>query len=67
LNYSRYRVTKPFQVTATLSAPTAVTRGGGVRFTLNAGLFPRPPALPSIRWLLRNGYVERLAVSTIPR
>ncbi|MEU6033923.1 TNT domain-containing protein [Actinomadura sp. NPDC047616] len=65
--YHRYRVVKPFQLTATVSGPTATSQGGGVRFTVNAGLFPRPPALPTVRWLLRNGYLERVAVSQIPK
>ncbi|XVQ12483.1 TNT domain-containing protein [Spirillospora sp. CA-255316] len=64
--YLRYRVVKPFQVTASISGPNATAQGGGVRFTLNAGLFPRPPALPTIRWLLRNGYVERTTVASVP-
>lgn len=66
-NYRRYRVVKPFQVTATVSAPTATSQGGAVRLTVNAGLFPRPPALPTIRWLLRNGYLERVAAERMPQ
>ncbi|PRX02329.1 UNVERIFIED_ORG: uncharacterized protein DUF4237 [Actinomadura viridilutea] len=66
-SYHRYRVVKPFQVTASISGPTATSQGGAVRFTLNPGLFPRPPALPTVRWLLRNGYVERVATSQIPK
>ena len=61
-SYLRYRVVKPFQVTGSLSVP-----GGGVRFTLAAGLFPRAPTLPSVRWLLRNGYLERVAGVYVPR
>ncbi|WP_242903159.1 TNT domain-containing protein [Actinomadura terrae] len=66
-NYLRYRVVRPFQVAASLSAPTARSPGGGIRFTVNAGLFPRPPALPTIRWLLRSGYLERVSGTAIPR
>ena len=61
-SYTRYRVAKPFQMNASLSTP-----GGAVRFTINAGLFPRPPALPTVRWLLRNGYLERVAVAAVPK
>ncbi|MCP2337573.1 TNT domain-containing protein [Actinomadura rupiterrae] len=65
--YLRFRVVKPFQATASLSGPSAGSAGGGVRFTITAGLFPRPPALPTIRWLLRNGYLERVSASYIPK
>lgn len=65
--YQRYRVVKPFQVSASLSAPAEGVPGGGVRFTINAGLFPRPPALPTVRWLLRGGYLERATGTVVPR
>jgi hypothetical protein len=54
-------------VSASISAPAAAAPGGGVRFTINAGLFPRPPALPTIRWLLRNGYLERVNGTVVPQ
>ncbi|SEF44064.1 Protein of unknown function [Thermomonospora echinospora] len=66
-SYFRYRVVKPFQVNASISASVPPDPGGGVRFTINAALFPRPPALPTVRWLVRNGYLERLAGTTVPR
>jgi hypothetical protein len=65
-NYYRYRVVKPFQVNASIVQPGAGGPGGGVRFTVSAGLFPQPPGLPTVRWLLRNGYLERITVATIP-
>ncbi|MDL4772396.1 TNT domain-containing protein [Actinomadura xylanilytica] len=65
--YRRYRVAKPFQVAASLSGPTALVPGGGTRLTLNAGLFSRPPAIPTVRWLLRAGYLERARVSAVPK
>ncbi|MFC4913019.1 TNT domain-containing protein [Actinomadura gamaensis] len=65
--YLRFRVVKPFQVTASVSGPSGGSTGGGVRFTITAGLFPRPPALPTLRWLLRNGYVERISGTNIPK
>ncbi|WP_307802114.1 TNT domain-containing protein [Actinomadura violacea] len=67
LGYRRYRVVKPLPVSASVSGPSAGGAGGGVRFTVTAGLFPRPPALPTVRWLLRNGYLERLTASFVPR
>ena len=66
-NYFRYRVLKAFQVSASVSAPAAGSPGGGVRFTIEPGLFPRPPALPTVRWLLRNGYLERVSGTVVPR
>ncbi|MBX9388426.1 TNT domain-containing protein [Streptomonospora nanhaiensis] len=65
-NYHRYRVTHPFTVEASLSPGTDGHPGGGVRFTVDAGGFTQPPALPSIRWLLANGYLERVEVTDVP-
>lgn len=65
--YLRYRVAKPFQVSASISDPVEGSPGGGVRFTINADLFARGPALPTIRWLLRNGYLERVSGTVVPR
>ncbi|MDN3358842.1 TNT domain-containing protein [Actinomadura sp. DC4] len=61
-NYHRYRVVRSFRANASLVSP-----GGGVRLTLGASLFADPPALPTVRWLLRNGYLGRVAVTTVPR
>ncbi|RAY13175.1 hypothetical protein DPM19_22050 [Actinomadura craniellae] len=60
--YRRYRVARPFQVAASIPAT-----GGAARLTVSPGLFPRPPVLPSVRWLLRNGYLERVTAPTVPR
>ncbi|MDA0565008.1 TNT domain-containing protein [Streptomonospora sp. S1-112] len=65
-NYHRYRVTHPFSVEASLSPSSDPHPGGGVRFTVDAGGFTQPPALPSIRWLLANGYLERVEVTDVP-
>ncbi len=65
--YSRYRVMKPFAVSASVSAPAGRSPGGGVRFGISAGLFARPPALPTVRWLLRNGYLDRVTGTVVPR
>jgi hypothetical protein len=67
-DYFRYRVVKPFQVAATISPPVGErSPGGGVRFTIDAGLFSPPPALPTVRWLLRGGYLERSSGRAVPR
>ncbi|WP_316043281.1 TNT domain-containing protein [Actinomadura sp. CNU-125] len=60
-DYHRYRVARSFQVDASLSG------GGGVRFTVNGGLFARPPALPTIRWLVRTGYLDPVTGASVPR
>ncbi|GAA1763688.1 TNT domain-containing protein [Streptomonospora arabica] len=64
--YHRYRVTHPFKVDASLSPSEGANPGGGVRFTVEAGGFIQPPALVSIRWLLGNGYLERVEASEVP-
>ena len=61
-NYYRYRVVRSFRVNASTASP-----GGGVLFTVGSGLFSDPPALPTIRWLLRNGYLGRVSVATVPK
>jgi hypothetical protein len=66
-NYHRYRVLKQFQVNASSVPAGKGGTGGGVRFTVSAGLFSEPPALPTVRWLLRNGYLGRVAVATVPK
>ncbi|MUL43272.1 DUF4237 domain-containing protein [Streptomonospora sp. PA3] len=65
-SYHRYRVIHPFKVDASLSPNEGANPGGGVRFTVEAGGFVQPPALPSIRWLLSNGYLERVEVTRVP-
>lgn len=64
--YHRYRVIHPFQVDASFSPSEGANPGGGVRFAVDAGGFVQPPALASIRWLLGNGYLERVDVSEVP-
>jgi hypothetical protein len=65
-NYHRYRVVRPFQVDASVVPAGSGGSGGAVRFTISPGLFSQPPALPSVRWLVRNGYLERITVATVP-
>ncbi|RCV48336.1 TNT domain-containing protein [Marinitenerispora sediminis] len=65
--YHRYRVIYPFRATASFSPPTAGSPGGALRFRVTANGFSQPPELPSIRWLLSNGYLERIAVTDVPQ
>ncbi|WP_415840900.1 TNT domain-containing protein, partial [Nocardiopsis rhodophaea] len=55
--YHRYRVAYPFQAQASLAG------GDGVRFRVTADGFAQPPQLPSLRWLVANGYLEPVAVT----
>ncbi|WP_017591977.1 TNT domain-containing protein [Nocardiopsis potens] len=64
--YHRYRVTYPFQVSASLSPESGGDPGGGLRFGIDPGGFTEPPELPSVRWLLRNGYLERIEPGEVP-
>ena len=64
--YHRYRVIHPFQVTATTVPAEGGAPGGGVRFTLDTAGFGEVPPVPTLRWLIGNGYVERLAVTDVP-
>ncbi|WP_017556197.1 TNT domain-containing protein [Nocardiopsis baichengensis] len=64
--YHRYRVTYPFQVSASHSPRSEDGPGGGLRFRIDPGGFTEPPELPSIRWLLRNGYLERVEAEDVP-
>ncbi|MFC7329872.1 TNT domain-containing protein [Marinactinospora rubrisoli] len=65
--YQRYRVIHPFRATASLSPATVGSPGGAVRFRITANGFSQPPELPSIRWLLSNGYLERVEVTDVPQ
>ncbi|MDA2809709.1 TNT domain-containing protein [Nocardiopsis sp. RSe5-2] len=65
-SYHRYRVTYPFQVSASHSPRSEDGPGGGLRFRIDPGGFTEPPELPSIRWLLRNGYLERVEAEAVP-
>lgn len=65
--YHRYRVVHPFQVSATSAPAHEGHSGGGVRFTLDTAGFSEVPPAPTIRWLIGNGYLERVAVGDVPR
>lgn len=64
--YHRYRVIHPFQVTATTAPAEGDAPGGGLRFTLDTAGFGEVPPVPTLRWLIGNGYVERVAVTDVP-
>ncbi|AFR07877.1 TNT domain-containing protein [Nocardiopsis alba] len=64
--YHRYRVIHPFQVTATTAPAEGDLPGGGIRFTLDTAGFGETPPAPTLRWLIGNGYVERVAVTEVP-
>lgn len=64
--YHRYRVVHPFRVTATTAPSEAGNPGGGIRFTLDTAGFSEVPPTPTLRWLIGQGYVERVAVDTVP-
>jgi hypothetical protein len=65
-NYHRYEVSRSFRVRAGLVAPAFEQPGGGVQFKAEATLLPEAPPLLSILWLLRSGYLRRVAVDTSP-
>lgn len=65
--YHRYRVVQSFSVTASVVPPVEGGRGGGVRFTVDGGLFQQPPVLPTVRWLLRAGFLERVTGTVVPQ
>jgi Tuberculosis necrotizing toxin len=60
-NYHRYRIAKPFRVRAGIVPPAFGQPGGGIQLVLDAGFFTERPPLPTVRWLVRNGYLDRLA------
>ncbi|WP_344894302.1 TNT domain-containing protein [Actinomadura meridiana] len=64
--YHRYRVRRRFKVAASIAPPAGTSPGGGVRFSVEPGLFARPPVLPTVRMLIRDGYLERVSGTRIP-
>jgi len=64
--YHRFRVIHPFQVSATTAPAHEDLPGGGIRFTLDTAGFSEVPPAPTVRWLVGNGYLERIAVSDVP-
>lgn len=62
-NYHRYEIIRRFRVRAGVSAPAFGQPGGGIQFKAESGFFAENPRLLSIMWLLRNGYLRRIASS----
>lgn len=60
-NYHRYLVTKTFRVRAGVAAPAFGQPGGALQFHAEPGLIGEAPDLVTLRWLLRAGYLERIA------
>ena len=64
--YHRYEVARPFTVRAGPVAPFFGQPGGGLQLKVEADFFPERPALATIRWLLRAGYLRRVATDPEP-
>jgi hypothetical protein len=59
-NYHDYRVLKPFAVDAGPIAAWFGQPGGGLQYQLDSALLPGAPSRLSVRWLVDNGYLERI-------
>ncbi|MGH3868467.1 MAG: TNT domain-containing protein [Pseudonocardiaceae bacterium] len=59
-NYHAYRVLKPFAVEAGPAAPWFDQAGGGEQYQLDGSLLPGDPARPNVKYLIDNGYLQRL-------
>jgi Tuberculosis necrotizing toxin len=59
--YHRYEVVRPFTVRAGRTAPAFGQPGGGLQLKVDAELLAERPPLATIRWLLRVGYLRRVA------
>jgi hypothetical protein len=60
-NYHRYQVAKSFRVRAGVAAPAFGQPGGALQFHVEPGLIDEAPDLVTLRWLLRTGYLKRIA------
>jgi Tuberculosis necrotizing toxin/Protein of unknown function, DUF600 len=64
--YHRYEVMRPFTVHAGRTAPAFGQPGGGLQLKVEAEFLPERPPLATIRWLLRAGYLRRVAPAPEP-
>jgi hypothetical protein len=64
--YHRYEVARPFTVRAGPVAPWFGQPGGGLQLKVEADFLPERPPLATIRWLLRAGYLRRVAADPEP-
>lgn len=59
-NYHAYQVLKPFTVEAGPAAPWFAQPGGGEQYQLDGTLLPDKPTRPTVKYLIDNGYLQRL-------
>ncbi|MGH3831448.1 MAG: TNT domain-containing protein [Pseudonocardiaceae bacterium] len=59
-NYHADRVPKPFAAEAGPAAPWFAQPGGGERYQLDGALLLGGPARPNVKYLIDNGYPQRL-------
>jgi Tuberculosis necrotizing toxin len=59
-NYFRYRVLRDIPVMAGIMGPAFEQPGGAVMFKLDPVSMAHPPALLTVRWLVREGYLRRV-------
>jgi hypothetical protein len=60
-NYHRYEIMRPFRARAGPVAPAFEQPGGGIQFKVEPEFFAERPPLLTVRWLLRAGYLRRVA------
>ena len=60
-NYHVYRVAKQFTVESGPIAAWFGQPGGGRQYQLKADLLPGTPTTANVRWLIDNGYLERVS------
>lgn len=60
-NLHRYRVARPFRVVTGEVGPFFEQPGGGVQLKFDPDLLSETPAYPTIGWLVRAGYLVRVA------
>ncbi len=59
-NFHAYRVSTPFDVEAGPAAPWFAQPGEGEQYQIDGALLPGKPARPNVKYLIDNGYLERL-------
>ena len=64
--YHRYEVMRPFTVRAGPAAPYFGQPGGGLQLKVEGDFLAERPPLATIRWLLRAGYLRRVAADAEP-
>jgi hypothetical protein len=59
-NYHAHEVLKPFTVEAGPAAAWFAQPGGGQQYQLDGTLLPDKPTGPNVKYLIDNGYLQRL-------